>query len=296
MRNEVEVGSGEVRSILSDFRTPIPGNRSNAIEKMAYDAPILRGNPDEPSLVTMEEYNHHYGDKKAKKGKLPIACLLVFQPGHVRLLGKERKLEKIGRMHEDIYRFKQGGASLAVTWAGLGAPAAVLALEFLVGTGIKHFIAVGCAGAIQRKMKTGEAVVCTHAVREEGTSYHYAAPTTYSYADAALTNELGEALTKRKIAFRRGSSWTTDAPYRETKSKVRHYRREGVLSVEMEAAALFTVAEARKVKMASCFAISDSLAELKWEPAFGSKELKAAWLPLLLAAADALAGAVKSKG
>ena len=263
---------------------------------MSYDAPILRGNPDESSLVTVEGYFERYGDKKGKRASLPSGCLLLFDPERVRLLGKQRKLEKIGRLHHDIFRFKHGGTSLGVTCAGLGAPASVLALEELVGMGIKRFIAVGSAGGLQRKMKLGELVVCTHAVREEGTSYHYAAPTTHAYADAALTNELAGVLAKKKLTFRRGASWTMDAPYRETRSKVRHYRKEGVLSVEMEAAALFAVAEARGVKLAACFAISDLLGELKWEPGFESRELKAAWSPLLLAAAEALALTVKKKG
>ncbi len=260
---------------------------------MAYDAPILHGNPEEPSLVTAAENVRLEREKGRKKVKYPAACLLVFDPTSVKILGRERKLEKIAKVLNDLYRFRQGGVQLAVTATGIGAPAAVAVLEELIACGITHFIAVGTAGALQRKMKIGEAVVCTHAVREEGTSYHYAAPAKHAYADPGLTNDLAGVLAKKKIAFRRGVSWTTDAPYRETRSKVRHYRKEGVLAVEMEASALYTVAEVRQVKLASCFLISDSLADLKWEPGFDKKELKTAWAPLLLAAADTLAASIK---
>ena len=65
-----------------------------------------------------------------------------------------------------------------------------------------------------------------------------------------------------------GTSWTVDAIYRETIEEVRKYQKEGVLTVEMEAAALFAVAKYRKVQLVSAFAISDSLSDLKWNPMF----------------------------
>ena len=77
-------------------------------------------------------------------------------------------------------------------------------------------------------------------------------------------------LTERGAAFRRGATWTIDTPYRETVEEVRHYRREGVLTVEMEAAALFAVAAVRGVEAASVFVLSDLLGETEWTPEFGA--------------------------
>jgi uridine phosphorylase len=260
---------------------------------MAYNAPILHGNPDEPSLVTAEQ-SRRIADKKLKKKiNYPKGCLLLFDSGMLKAFGREKKLEKIDHILTDLFRFRQSGVPLAIIASGIGAPGACAVVEGLIARGFSHFIAVGTAGALQRKMKFGETVLCTHAVREEGTSYHYASPSTHAYADPVLTNQLAGVLAKKKLVFRRGVSWTTDAPYRETRSKVRHHRKEGVLAVEMEAAALFTVADVRRVKLAACFAISDSLSELKWETGFDSKELKTAIPALLKAAAEALAAAVK---
>jgi uridine phosphorylase len=64
----------------------------------------------------------------------------------------------------------------------------------------------------------------------------------------------------------RGVSWTTDAPYRETRRKVEAYRDEGVKTVEMEAAALFAVGRRLKVPTAAVFVIGDRLADLAWQP------------------------------
>ena len=46
---------------------------------------------------------------------------------------------------------------------------------------------------------------------------------------------------------RQGTSWTIDAPYRETVAEIRRYRQEGVATVDMEASALFAVAAYRGV-------------------------------------------------
>lgn len=65
-----------------------------------------------------------------------------------------------------------------------------------------------------------------------------------------------------------GSSWTIDAPFREIVAEVRKYQEEGVLTVEMEAAAIFSVAKYRNVEAGAIFTISDYLAELEWKPKF----------------------------
>jgi purine-nucleoside phosphorylase len=82
-----------------------------------------------------------------------------------------------------------------------------------------------------------------------------------------------QRLTERGAAFQRGPTWTIDTRYRETVDEVRHYRREGVLTVEMEAAALFAVAVVRGVEAASVFVLSDLLGETEWTPEFGAELL-----------------------
>ena len=105
-------------------------------------------------------------------------------------------------------------------------------------------------------------VLCEAAIKDEGVSHHYLPPGRLATAPAGLTAVLGAAMTQAGLAFRTGTSWTIDTPYRETIDEVRHYQAEGVLCVEMEAAGLFAVAEVRGLQLASAFVISDSLAEL----------------------------------
>lgn len=153
---------------------------------------------------------------------------------------------------------------------GVGAPAAVLVLEALIFQGVRRYLSIGTAGSLQKDLTIGDIVVCDRAIRDEGTSHHYLPPEKYAHASLSMTARLRDALKTMGVSYRMGTSWTVDAPYRETVAEVRHYQAEGVLTVEMEAAALFAVAKYRGVEMGSLLTISDSLADLKWDPQFRS--------------------------
>ncbi len=151
---------------------------------------------------------------------------------------------------------------------GIGAPVAVALLEELIAFGVNNFISIGEAGTLQPNLNVGDIVLCTKALRDEGCSYHYLPPSKYAFPDKKLTSELEKTLKEMNIPFVKGPTWTIDTPYRETKAEVEKYKKEGVLTVEMEASALFAVGKVRKVKVASLFTISDHLGELSWEPKF----------------------------
>jgi purine-nucleoside phosphorylase len=83
------------------------------------------------------------------------------------------------------------------------------------------------------------------------------------------------ALEAAGLSFRKGTSWTTDAPYRETVEELRHYRAEGVATVEMEAAALFAVGAYRGASVSSILTISDKVTEEGWSQAFRTEAIEA---------------------
>ena len=163
---------------------------------------------------------------------------------------------------------------------GIGAPVAAAILEDMIALGVRRFISIGTAGGMQPNLDPGEIVVCEGAVRDEGVSHHYLPHSVPALPDPALTAALARRVAASGLAYRHGRSWTVDAPYRETAAEVRHYRSEGVCCVEMEAAALFTVAAFRGVAIASAFAMSDSLADAEWNPQFDHPELAHALLTL----------------
>ena len=158
---------------------------------------------------------------------------------------------------------------------GIGSPAAVAILEELIASGVQEFISIGTAGSLQKHVGIGDIIVCEKAIRGEGTSQHYLPLAKYSEAHIGITKRIKNALRENdEKAVHAGSVWTTDAPYREIKKQVRAYQAEGVLAVEMEAAALFAAAKCRGVELGVVLTIGDSLADLTWEPHFLSKPVQ----------------------
>lgn len=151
---------------------------------------------------------------------------------------------------------------------GVGAPAAVIVLEELAAAGSRRFMSIGTSGTLQKGIKIGDLVVCDRAIRDEGTSHHYLPHSKYAHASEKMTAAIIASLKKRRRKYVVGTSWTVDAPFRETVLETKHYQKEGVVTVEMEASALFAVAEYRGLEMGSILTISDSLAEPEWEPQF----------------------------
>jgi uridine phosphorylase len=171
---------------------------------------------------------------------------------------------------------------------GIGAPAAAAALEELAALGTSAVVSVGTAGSLQRDLKPGDLVLGQAAIRDEGVSHHYLPPAKLATAPAGMSAALGTALDQAGLKYRGGISWTIDTPYRETVAEARQYQAEGVLCVEMEAAALFAVAQVRGLQLASAFVISDSLAELVWVPRFHDPQVQAGLVALYQAALAAL--------
>jgi uridine phosphorylase len=171
---------------------------------------------------------------------------------------------------------------------GIGAPAAATTLEELAALGTSAVVSVGTAGSLQRDLKPGDLILCDAAIRDEGVSHHYLPPGRLATAPVEATAALGAAMHQAGHQFRTGTSWTIDTPYRETIDEVRHYQAEGVLCVEMEAAALFAVAKVRGLRLAAAFVISDSLAELVWSSHFGSPGVASGLIELYQAAVAAL--------
>lgn len=155
-------------------------------------------------------------------------------------------------------------SGLGFTRLPIGAPVAAIVIEELAALGVQAVVGVGTAGAISDRLAPGDLVVCSGALRDEGTSHHYAPPGRFALPDPGLTRDLRAQLPQALP----GMSWTTDAPYRETAEEITAYRGEGILTVEMEAAALFTVARHTGVAAAAVFCVSDVMHGEQWEPHF----------------------------
>lgn len=164
-----------------------------------------------------------------------------------------------------FYEIRFQGHRLAFFHPGVGAPAAVGMLEAAIALGCRNFIACGGAGVLDSNISVGQIIVPVSAVRDEGTSYHYLAPSREVAAHPAGLAAIERVLQRHGIPYLLGKTWTTDAFYRETRDKVRLRREEGCLVVEMEAAALFAVAKFRGVVFAQMLYGGDDVGGAEWD-------------------------------
>jgi uridine phosphorylase len=164
-----------------------------------------------------------------------------------------------------VYEIPHRGERLAVMHPGVGAPLTVGLLEEVIAHGCRTFIAVGGAGGLVPELVLGHAVVVASAVRDEGTSLHYLAPSRTVDASPTGVAALEDTLREARVPFVTGRTWTTDAPYRETRARVERRVAEGCLTVEMEAAGFIAATRYRKTRFGQVLYAGDSLAGPVWE-------------------------------
>lgn len=157
------------------------------------------------------------------------------------------------------------GERVAVFQSGVGAALAVGLMEELIALGGRKFIACGGAGVLERDMAVGHVVIPDCAVRDEGTSYHYVAPSREVVGDPVAIAAIERVLQRHGVPYRVGKTWTTDAFYRETPNKVARRRAEGCLTVEMETAAFFALAQFRGVTFGQLLYAGDDVSGVEWD-------------------------------
>ena len=150
----------------------------------------------------------------------------------------------------------------------VGAPYAAMVAETLIAWGARTILFIGWCGAVSPVLAIGDLVVPTAAVIDEGTSPHYAAGASAACPSEPLMRQVAEACAAAGVSARPGTVWTTDAVFRETRDEVARHQRDGVLAVEMECSALFTVGGFRGVDVAALLVVSDDLSSLTWRPGF----------------------------
>jgi len=212
---------------------------------------------DEPSVFTPEALlESARRQKDLSERSVPDICILDPDGDIVRQLtaiGEARKDETWPGYHTDLYRFERDGEEFGIVGCAVGASFAVLLSEQLFAAGCQFLISVTSSGQIVSKDDPPYFVLIERALRDEGTSHHYRSTSRFATLDDELRSSVEEACKTVSRPVYTGATWTTDAPFRETEAAIERARSEGILAVEMEAAALYTFAEVRK-RPVVCFA------------------------------------------
>ena len=188
--------------------------------------------------------------KELAPADVPSVCILDPDGDILRLLnstGQTRRFDAWPCYHTELNTFELGGETVGIVGCVVGAPFAVLVAEELFACGCRFLLSLTSAGQIVPAGAPPYFVVIERAMRDEGTSYHYMAPSEFAEADPRLVKRVMRAFKRQRLPVFVGTSWTTDAPFRETASAIDHAKAKGVLAVEMEAAALYAFAQSRSV-------------------------------------------------
>jgi uridine phosphorylase len=207
---------------------------------------------------------------------LGSAAVMVSSQGDLEAIC--RKLDRERQPSRPLFNSRlYPGEELSLVGPLIGAPYAVMLLENLVAWGVDSVLFFGWCGAISPQLATGDILLPTGAIVDEGTSPHYGVGAGQrAVPSATLLEAVRRGFEGCRLPLKEGLVWSTDAIYRETREKVAHYQSIGAMAVEMELSALFAVGCFRQVHVAGVLVVSDELSCFEWRPGFKDERFKAA--------------------
>ncbi len=205
---------------------------------------------------------------KCKEGDVGRYCILPGDPGRCEKIAAyfDNPVKIMSNREYTTYTGELLGEKVSVVSTGIGGPSASIAMEELSEIGVDTFIRVGTCGGINLNVKSGDCVIATGAIRNEGTSREYAPIEFPAVSDFGIANALALACQNLNLTYHTGVVQCKDSFYGqhnpermpvsyELLNKWEAWKKLGVLASEMESAALFTVAAALGVKCGSVFSV-----------------------------------------
>ncbi len=198
----------------------------------------------------------------------PRAVIFAPQKSLADYVLRRHSTKRIRGFLGEFYLLKRTNRQIALsTGFGIGAPVIAGLTDEFAALGVKQFVLIGMSGGLQPDLTAGSLVLSTNAIRGEGVSRHYLPQGDTVESDSDLVQRISQILTRQDHSHRLGTIWTTDAPFRELRKDVLDHQRKGVLAVDMEAAAMLSVARANDLSAASMFSVADQLSGGEWRMA-----------------------------
>lgn len=224
--------------------------------------PLTEFDPDRKGIIEPAEHIPNVSPS-------PYCVLAIYTPV-INKLEREGKLKPTRPPREiegfyQIYLMEYEGQKLMVVNPGVGAPLAVGVLDEMIAFGCSKFVVCGAAGVLDTSLDRGRVIIPVKALRDEGTSFHYLPPSRFVEADREVVRKLEAVLEKNGVPYTTGTTWTTDAIFRETRGKVAKRRAEGCITVEMECAAFLAVAKFRNVPLGQYLEAYDDVSGETWD-------------------------------
>lgn len=222
------------------------------------DIPILEFDSDETAVVMP---THEHCDLC-----LPERCVFAFLGNFIEQYAQDHDCLQVGLFvsstkHYPIYVTEYEGTNICLAQAPVGSAASVQILDWLIGYGVKKIISTGSCGVLEH-LPENVFLVPVKALRDEGTSYHYAKPSRFINVNTAAVRAIEAALKAHKYPYTEVTTWSTDGFYRETKAKIAYRKEEGCSVVEMECAGLAACAQFRSCLWGELLFTADTLADI----------------------------------
>ncbi len=211
--------------------------------------PLLQHPLNEASAFTAERLVAAVREERSlSSAAVPRVCVLEFDGDLTDWMvagGHARVYPGWACFHTVMHSLEVDGNPCGIIARTIGGPYAVLIAEQLKASGAEVVLGLTSAGRVSASLPLPSLVVVEHAIRDEGTSYHYLSPGNAVQSNPQLAHALEEGVKTLGLPTLRGAVWTTDAPYRETQRQLDEHAANGVLAVEMQAASLLAFSEAR---------------------------------------------------
>jgi uridine phosphorylase len=262
-------------------------------ENVNVSSPLLaRRDHAAPSIFRPESLLR---EARRQKGlsSAPVAPVCILDPDgdivdHVRQCYAAKPSAHWACYHTRMWEWSSDGIHYGIIGLAVGGSFSVMVAEQLFASGCRLLVSVASAGQITDVGPPPYYILIERALRDEGTSYHYLPASPYVDADSALLEFAASSIACVTRHVHRGTTWTTDAPFRETAEAVTLRRNEGILAVEMEAAALYAFAAARRVPVICLAHVTNQLGCVEGDFDKGDGNGAAGSIELITALAQAI--------
>jgi uridine phosphorylase len=225
-------------------------------------------NDNDPVLKPSELLAYRRANGQLPDFPAPRAVIFAPQKSLAEYVLRRHSTKQIKGFLGEFHFLKRTNGQVALsTGFGIGAPVIAGLSDEFAALGVKQFVLIGMAGGLQPELTTGSLVISTNAIRGEGTSRHYLPSNPTVDSSQELVQGISEILPKQNYPHSLGTTWTTDAPFRELRKDVLEYQKQGVLAVDMESAAMLSVARSMDLSAAAMFSIADQLSDGHWRMA-----------------------------
>ena len=209
-------------------------------------------------------------DTTRKIEGFPEICVSTFSENIIKKFASMKNVEKIAELYTangalPVYKMRYKNQEIAFYLSRVGAPACVSGFEEIVAMGAKKLVLFGSCGVLDDEKVKDHIVIPVSAVRDEGTSYHYIAPSEEIEMEKHVIQLLEDVLNTCGYSYVKGKTWTSDGIYRETLPVIQERKGEGCLVVEMECASMLAVSKYRQIPFVQFLYGADNLSSEKWE-------------------------------